>query len=72
MSSTHTKYAQHLLDAIAAHYPVKANLTGTKYIGIALDWNYERRADKQVRHVQEVCGKFLYPARTVDNTMMMH
>ena len=114
--------AQHLLDAIAAHYPVKADWTGAKYIGIDLDWDYERRevklsmkgyvakalkefqhpqptkpvygptpytapiygrtiqyapeieaktfTEKQIRHVQEVCGKFLYPARTVDNTMM--
>ena len=26
--------------------------------------------DKQIRHVQEVCGKFLYQARTVDSTMI--
>jgi hypothetical protein len=116
------KDAQHLLDAIAANYPVKADWTGTKYIGIDLKWNYtdgevqlsmegyvpkalkefqhqppnkpvngptpytapiygktvqyapieEERTftDKQIRHVQEVCGKFLYPARAVDSTMM--
>ncbi len=114
--------AQHLLDSIAAKYPVKADWTGTKYIGIDLTWNYEEGevklamkgyvpkalkeflhkppskpvngptpytapvygkavqyaptevpktfTIKQIRHVQEVCGKFLYPARTVDNTMM--
>ena len=114
--------AQHLLDSIAAKYPVKADWTGSKYIGIDLDWNYEAGevklsmkgyvqkalkeflhkppskpvngptpytapvygksvqyapteepktfTDKQIRHVQEVCGKFLYPARTVDNTML--
>jgi hypothetical protein len=114
--------AQHLLDSIEANYPVKADWTGSKYIGIDLDWNYDEGevklsmkgyvpkalkefqhppphrpvngptpytppvygktvqyapmeeektfTDKQIRHVQEVCGKFLYPARTVDNTMM--
>jgi hypothetical protein len=31
--------AQHLLDSIAAKYPVKADWTGTKYIGIDLNWN---------------------------------
>jgi hypothetical protein len=116
--------AQHLLDSIEANYPVKADWTGSKYIGIDLEWNYaegevklsmkgyvpnalkefqhpppnrpvngptpytppvygkivqyapmeEARTftDKQTRHVQEVCGKFLYPARTVDNSTMMH
>eukprot|EP00978_Attheya_sp_CCMP212_P015890 scaffold41124_cov54-Attheya_sp.AAC.2 len=96
--------------------------TGSKYIGIDLDWNYEAGevklsmkgyvqkalkeflhhtprkpvnrptpytalvysksvqyapteeaktfTDKQIQHVQEVCGKFLYPAHTVDNTML--
>jgi hypothetical protein len=114
--------AQHLLDSIEANYPVKADWTGSKYIGIDLEWNYDEGevklsmkgyvpkalkefqhpppdrpvngptpytppvygktvqyapmeeartfTDKQIRHVQEVCGKFLYPARTVDNTMM--
>jgi hypothetical protein len=114
--------AQHLLDSIKAKYPVKADWTGSKYIGIDLNWNYEAGevklsmkgyvpkalkeflhkppckpvngptpytapvygksvqyapteeaktfTDKQIRHVQEVCGKFLYPARTVDSTMM--
>jgi hypothetical protein len=33
--------AQHLLDSVAAKYPVKADWTGSKYIGIDLDWNYE-------------------------------
>jgi hypothetical protein len=32
--------AQHLLDAIAANYPVKADWAGTKYIGINLEWKY--------------------------------
>jgi hypothetical protein len=114
--------AQHQLDSIEANYPVKADGTGSKYIGIDLDWNYEKGevklsmkayapkslkefqhpppnkpvngptpytapvygktvqyapmeeaktfTEKQIRHVQEVCGKFLLPARTVNNTMM--
>jgi hypothetical protein len=114
--------AQHLLDSIATKYPVKADWTGSKYIGIDLDWDYKKRevrlsmkgyvkkalkefqhpmpekpvygptpytapiygksvqyaptipvptfTDKQIRHIQQVCGKFLYPARTVDNTML--
>jgi hypothetical protein len=114
--------AQHLLDAIKANYPVKADWTGSKYIGIDLEWRYEQGevktsmkgyvpkglkefqhppprkpvngptpytppvygktvqyapleeartfTDKQIQQVQAVCGKFLYPARAVDNTMM--
>ena len=114
--------AQHLLDAIKAKYPVKADWTGSKYIGIDLEWRYEQGevkismkgyvpkglkefqhppprkpvngptpytppvygktvqyapleeartfTDKQIQQVQAVCGKFLYPARAVDNTMM--
>jgi hypothetical protein len=35
--------AQHLLDSIQANYPVKADWTGSKeYIGIDLNWNYEK------------------------------
>jgi hypothetical protein len=112
--------AQHLLDSIEANYPVKADWTGSKFIGIHLDWNYEKGevklsmngyvpkalkefqhpppnksvngptpytppvygktvqyapmeedstlTNKQIQHVQEVCGNVLYPARTVDNT----
>ena len=32
--------ADHLIISIAANYPVKADWTGSKYIGINLDWNY--------------------------------
>ena len=36
------EYAQRLLDSIEANYPVKAYWKGGKYIGIDLDWNYEK------------------------------
>ena len=32
--------ADHLIISIAANYPVKTDWTGSKYVGINLDWNY--------------------------------
>jgi hypothetical protein len=116
--------ADHLINAIKTNYPVKVDWTGSKYIGIDLDWDYENeevelsmkgyvkkalkeyqhkaptkpfdaptkyhkpefgqkiqyeRVDKsspltpkQIKTIQEVCGKFLYTSRAVDNTMHMH
>jgi hypothetical protein len=113
--------ADHLINAIKANCPVKVDWTGSKYIGIDLDWDYEKeevklsmkyyvkkalkeyqhkaptkpfdaptkyhkpefgqkiqyeRVDKsepltakQIKTTQEVCGKFLYTSRAVDNTM---
>jgi hypothetical protein len=114
--------ALHLINALETHYPLKIDWTGSKYIGIDLDWNYDngtvklsmkdyvKKALKQFMHetapkhfdgttkfvppeygkkvqyekddtsppldkkgikfIQEVCGKFLYTARAVDNTML--
>jgi len=114
--------ALHLINALETHYPLKIDWTGSKYIGIDLDWDYEKRTvklsmkdyvkkalqqfmhetapkhfdgptkytapeygkkiqyertdtspplNKQgIKRIQEVCGKFLYTARAVDNTML--
>jgi hypothetical protein len=113
--------ANHLIDAIKESYPVKVDWTGSKYVGIDLDWNYEKEevklsmkgyvtkalkeyqhapptkpfdaptkyhkpefgqkvqyeridqsqplSPKQIKTIQEVCGKFLYTSRAIDNTM---
>ena len=42
MKYVNIENAQHSLNSIAANYPVKADWTGKKYIGIDLDWNYEK------------------------------
>jgi hypothetical protein len=38
--------ADHLINSIEANYPVKTDWTGSKYIGIGLDWNYTKREVK--------------------------
>jgi hypothetical protein len=38
--------ADHLINAIKANYPVKVDWTGSKYIGIDLDWDYEKEEVK--------------------------
>ena len=35
--------AEHLESAIKANYPYKVDWSGLKYIGINLDWNYNKR-----------------------------
>jgi hypothetical protein len=35
--------AQHLLDTLGKHYEVKADWSGTKYLGLTLRWNYTNR-----------------------------
>jgi hypothetical protein len=34
--------ADHLINSIEANYPVKTDWTGSKYIGIVLDWDYAK------------------------------
>ena len=34
--------ADHLINLVKANYPVKTDWTGSKYIGINLDWNYKK------------------------------
>jgi hypothetical protein len=36
----------HLINSIKANYPVKTDWTGSKYIGIGLDWDYTKREVK--------------------------
>jgi hypothetical protein len=38
--------ADHLINSIKANYPVKTDWTGSKYIGIDLDWDYIKREVK--------------------------
>ena len=40
---TRREDAEHLLKTIEQHYPVTTDWTGTRYIGITLDWDYENR-----------------------------
>ena len=36
-----TTHADHSINSIKVNYPVKIDWTGSKYIGIDLDWNYK-------------------------------
>eukprot|EP00978_Attheya_sp_CCMP212_P015192 scaffold39147_cov55-Attheya_sp.AAC.5 len=68
---------QHLLDSIAAKYPVvKADWTGSKYIGIDLDWNYEAGEVKlsMKGYVQKALKEFLHhpPPQTSQRTNTIH
>jgi hypothetical protein len=38
--------ADHLINSIEANYPVKTDWTGSKYIGINLDWDYNKKEVK--------------------------
>ena len=37
------EHAEHLLSAIEDHYTCKADWEGTRYLGLTLDWDYDRR-----------------------------
>ena len=37
------EHAQHLIDTIREHYDLTEDWTGSKYIGIQIDWDYDRR-----------------------------
>ena len=37
------EHANHLKDTLLEHYKVTTDWTGTRYIGITLDWDYTRR-----------------------------
>ena len=37
------KHAEHLLSVIKANYECKAELDGARYLGLTLDWDYEKR-----------------------------
>ena len=117
--------AEHLLSVLSAKYPMKADWTGTRYLGMSLKWTYanihkDRNVqlsmpgyvneslilfghilktpthaaspytapiygkhqqmatvitaptftDKEVKRLQNICGRFLYYARAIDSTMM--
>jgi hypothetical protein len=116
------EHAQHLKNTLEEHYKLTCNWTGTRYIGITLDWDYNKRQvhlsmphyvkkslkqfqhiagkmqhapypsvliqygakiqyatqkstlplvdDKAKRFIQQVCGKFLFLGRAVDNTLL--
>ena len=34
---------KHLMKVLKKYYPVSEEWTGTRYIGITLDWNYKKR-----------------------------
>ena len=39
----HKRYAVHLMKALKEHYTVSEDWTGSRYIGITLDWDYTKR-----------------------------
>ena len=122
---TRKEDAEHLLQALTDHYPMKSDWEGEYYLGITLKWDYnkvhknrnvklsmpgyvkeallqfqhEKTKDtyapspytepiygrkqqmapiieapiftkKEEKLLQQICGKFLYYARAIDNTMM--
>eukprot|EP00804_Cyclotella_cryptica_P020407 CCRYP_012629-RA/>CCRYP_012629-RA protein AED:0.27 eAED:0.27 QI:0/0/0/1/0/0/4/0/557 len=73
---------QHLTSILHEHYEISINKTGSRYIGIHFDWDYEQlqyaepdntspQLNKEAtRFIQEVTGTFLYYARAIDSTML--
>ena len=37
------KHFQHLWDALGDLYDITINMTGSKYLGMTIEWNYEER-----------------------------
>jgi hypothetical protein len=63
------KHAKHLKQALDKHYKLTCDWTGTRYIGITLDWNYTNRqvllsmpnyATKALKQIQHIAKKRQY------------
>jgi hypothetical protein len=64
-SNTSAEHAQHLENAHKEHYKLTCDLTGKRYIGITLDWDYNKRhvhlsmpnyMQKALKHFQHKAG----------------
>ncbi len=67
------EHANHLKRALDEHYKLTCDWTGTRYIGITLDWNYTNhqvhlsmpnyvtKALKQFQHITKKCQYAPYP-----------
>ncbi len=43
------EHAQHLKNTLKEHYKLTCDWTGTRYIGITLDWDYNKRQSTRLR-----------------------
>jgi hypothetical protein len=60
------EHAQHLKNTLEEHYKLTCDWTGTRYIGITLDWDYNKRqvhlsmpnyVKKALKQFQHIAGK---------------
>ena len=60
------EHAQHLKNTLEQHYKLTCDWTGTGYIGITLDWDYNKRqmhlskpnyVKKALKQFQHIAGK---------------
>jgi len=60
------EHAQHLKNTLEQHYKLTCDWTGTRYIGITLDWDYNKRqvhlsmpnyVKKALKQFQHIAGK---------------
>jgi hypothetical protein len=60
------EHADHLLNIIRQHYKLTVDWTGSKYIGLQLDWDYENRRVhvSMPEYVQRALAKFQHPTPT--------
>ena len=63
---TNTSDASHLITALEQSYTIKADWTGTKYIGIDLKWDYEKRevTSSMKKYVANALKQFQHPMPT--------
>ncbi len=63
------EHTQHLKNTLKQHYKLTCDWTGTQYIGITLDWDYNKRqvhlsmpnyAKKALKLFQHIAGKLQY------------
>jgi len=63
------EHAQHLKNTLEEHYTLTCDWTGTRYIGITLDWDYKKRQvhlsmpnymKKALKQFQHIAGKLQY------------
>ena len=67
MKFTNKEDAEHLESAIRESYPMTIDWSSTKYIGINLDWNYNKRklCSSIPGYVKKVLKQFNYQQQTI-------
>ena len=60
------EHTEHLVSAITSHYEATVEWDGTKYLGLTIDWDYDKReAHVSIpNYVKEACIRFKHETLT--------